>query len=99
MTRDFLDDFSEAAEREGIPFVVLTVARCGDDTSVRASLRSWRLPGTGRTREYEALRALAAGLSLSGAVEFRVMPEEKFRELVGLVGEHKALELCDSLPA
>lgn len=42
MTRDFIDEFSEACEREGVAFVVMVQAKDGQSAFVRYSIENWK---------------------------------------------------------
>ena len=43
MTRDFIDDFAEACQREGVAFVVIVQAKDGKSAFVRFSIENWKL--------------------------------------------------------
>ena len=42
MTRDFLDDFSEALEKEGVAYIVIVQAKDGQSVFVRSDLENWK---------------------------------------------------------
>lgn len=101
MTGDFLQDFIEAANREKVPYLILlNTGRPPAELGMRVIDELDHFPDceTGRTKEHEALKVIAAALSIGGGRKLHVMTEEKFAELVEWVGREKAYELLDLKP-
>ena len=64
MTRDFLDDFTAALEKEGVAFVVIVQAKDGGSAFVRTALENWQVFGEPKVPKSENIKRLIESLGL-----------------------------------
>jgi hypothetical protein len=58
MTRDFIEDFKAACEKEGLPYVVFYQDHNGKDVSGSYDLTNWKTGINGNTTKMDVLQCM-----------------------------------------